>query len=224
MASFTTRVTFAFVWIVLITRPEWVRADDARAAAFDPTTIDRVDYVMNLDPKLEYPPHKTVMSTSAKAFWVRALARPDAQLQRVTIDTIAKAHRRGMQGLEDLVPTLSNHLQQPDLQPQLVYALAAALIEFDANDQAELLAQRSQENGLTIAPLVEPALARWKSPALAGEWLRRLDDPTTDRLSMLLAIDGLAALGETEATASLRRIVFDEYAPPNVRMSAAHAV
>lgn len=224
MASLTTRVTFAFAWMVLIARPGWVAADDARAAAFDPTTIDRVDYVMNSDPRLQFPPSQTDISSAAKAFWVRALARPDVQLQRVTVDTIAMAHRRGMKDLEDLVPTLVKLLQQPDLPPRLLYALSSALIEFDAKDQAELLARQSQANGLAIASLVEPALARWKSAALAGEWLRRLDDPTTDRLSMLHAIDGLAAVGETEGTASLLRIVFDEYAQPNVRMSAARAV
>jgi HEAT repeat protein len=224
MASLTTRVTVAFAWMILIARPGWVAADDARVAAFDPTAIDRVDYVMNLDPELGFPPHRTIISTAAKAFWVRALARNDVQLQRVTIDTIVLAHRRGMKDLEDLVPKLSDHLQQPNLHPQLLYALCAALIEFDAKDQAELLAKRSQANGLAIASLVEPALARWQSPALAGQWLRRLDDPTTDRLPMLHAIDGLAALGETKATASLLRIIFDQYAPPNVRMSAARAV
>ncbi len=224
MASFTTRLTFAFACCVLLAQPTWVAAQTPGEAAFDANSIDRVDLVMYLDPKLDYPPPVMVISGEPKSLWVRALARPDAQLQRVTVDTIALAHRRGMKGLEDLVPTLTELLQQPDLHPQLRHALTAALIEFDAKDQAEFLAQLSQAGELGIASLVEPALARWGSPALVDAWLERLDDPTTDRLSRIRAIEGLAALEKTESTDSLLRIVQDQYVPPNVRMSAARAI
>src|SRR5262249_36013426 len=72
--------------------------------------------------------------------------------------------------------------------------------------------------------LIEPALARWDYRPAREMWLQRLDDPETPSWSLVLAIRGLATLGEAKAVDHLRAIVLSATASGQLRVEAARAL
>ncbi len=204
-------------------------------ALADDSSIQQVDLLMYHDPKLPEIPTELFVSPEPIPLWMKALSRSDEQLQRVTVDTIALAHRRGMKGLEVAIPKLLELLDQSDGSSDVLRAATAALIELDARDQAERLVAFSGQQDASIAAVVEPALARWKSPVMVDTWadrLRREVDPSAakvplpgnSRASLIHAIEGVAALRHAQSADDLRQLVLGERFSPAIRLSAARAL
>ncbi len=207
--------------IAMAGAPSRLFADDSQT---DKTRLRRIDWLMFLDPAFEHPEPVVVISNAPKSLWMQAIARPDAQLQRVAIDTLAIAHARGMKGLDESTTILLELLSDPQLDVEVQRAVVHALIEFDTRDQADLLADFAARHGESIAVLVEPALARWKSPAMVDRWIGRLAAPAASRRSLILAIEGLGALEVAEASVPLADLVSDELVSTRVRMAAARSL
>jgi len=75
-----------------------------------------------------------------------------------------------------------------------------------------------------MSELVEPALARWDYKPIREVWLRRVSGPTGVRRRLLvLAIRGLAEVGEAEAAPGLLELAIGRDVAPEVRMEAARA-
>ena len=117
----------ASVLIAALPAPTVLLADENRSES----SIDQVDSVMYLDPALSFPTSGVVISSKPIPLWLEALARSDAQLQRITIDTFSIAHRRGMKGIEQVIPKLVQLLDEPELDTNVQSAVIKALIEFD---------------------------------------------------------------------------------------------
>lgn len=186
-------------------------------------SIDQVDEVMFADPGFESTLPVVEISSRPIELWLKALDRSDTDLLRVTIDTISIAHQRGMAGLDAAKQPLVELLRQTDLDAEVRRAAVKAIIELGAKDQAELLAEVSIQHGVSIALLVEPALAQWKSTAMAERWLQRLSDPGIGRQSLIHAIEGLGAIDQKDASSRLLQFVNDRSLPNGVRMAAARA-
>lgn len=208
---------------ILLTSPVFdsnrLTADDN----FAPVAIEQVDEVMFVDPEFARIPPIIAISNEPIALWLKALARPDADLQRMTLDTICIAHQRGMDGIDVTISPIVELLGQPELESEVRRSAVKTLIQISGKDQAEMLAKLSLQHGLAIAFLVDPALAQWKSTALADHWMERMKDTGIGRQSLIDAINGLGAIEKIEASERLLEIVDDRLLPVGIRMAAARS-
>ena len=65
----------------------------------------RPDFEMDRDPEIYVPVR--VLSERQKALWQEALARPEADMQRMAADAIARAHAAGFPEMTTLVSPIS---------------------------------------------------------------------------------------------------------------------
>ena len=132
-----------------------------------------VDQLQQLDPLVKLPEKVATFSKKLLPLWEQALDRPDAEPRRLAIDTIRLAQSRGMEGLEVTVPRLTKALVE-ETDPQLRRAAAGALVALDASSAATELAAVAKQDGLLLARLVDPALARWDHLPSRDGWLARI--------------------------------------------------
>ena len=182
-----------------------------------------VDQLQQLDPLVKLPPEVAAFSKKLLPLWEQALDRPDAEPRRLAIDAIRLARSRGMEGLEVTVPRLTKALVE-ETDPQLRRAAAGALVALDASSAATELATVVEQDGLLLARLVDPALARWDHLPSRDGWLARIEDPATPAGLLLLAIDALGTVREPRAATTLAKIVTDRDCPPEIRLAAARAL
>jgi HEAT repeat protein len=182
-----------------------------------------VDQAQQLDPLVKLPPEMATFSKRLLPLWEQALDRPDVEPRRMAIDTIRLAKGRGMEGLEVTVPRLTKALVE-EIDPQLRRAAAGALVALDASSAAAELAAAAERDGLLLARIAEPALARWDHLPSREGWLARLEDPAAPAGLRLLAIEALGAVREPRAAATLGKLVADRDLPPEVRLAAAKAL
>jgi len=183
-----------------------------------------VDVARHEDPKIEQPSTVTVFSPKLKPLWLQALRGPEVDLRRQAAQTIALAHQRGMPDLADTAAPLEQTLDATDEHPVVVLAAAQALIAIDAREAAPRLFEHAMSDGLEMAQLVEPALARWNYRPIRKVWLERLSAPKTPRRMLMLAIRGLSTVGEVKAEPRLRELAFARHGPSDVRLEAARAL
>src|SRR5579884_594426 len=96
----------------------------AVAGAFEPV----IDAPMYADPALPVGREIKVFPEKAKDLWARALDRPEVDLRCRAADAVARAHRRGVRGLETTVGPLLAALDRPDQDPTVRVAVARALV------------------------------------------------------------------------------------------------
>lgn len=201
------------------------------AVAFDYQTVfDAYPIGIYSEPALgRRQPSEKYFAAGLKELWSNALERPDAELRRMVIDTLASAHRRGVKDLVDTRSKLIEILNEPDQEVQVIRAIAATLVAFDSKQDAPVLGQLAIQHGSSVASIVEPAIAKWKSPVLRDEWIHRIADQTDNQTSTLLAINGLAQLGadtikRADIRGPLQNTVLGSRRPIGLRMAAAKAI
>ncbi len=182
------------------------------------------DLEMYDDPALIPLEYRERFPDGLTQLWLKALQRPDAELQRLVIDSIAIAHRRGVSGTKETVPRLLALLAKPNQSLDVSRAALAALIAMDAKEQAASMAAVAVKQGPTFSQIVEPALADWKSPVMKHVWLQRITAASASQTMMIYAIDGLAALRESAAADQLTMLLLGKGQRPPVRIAAARAL
>jgi len=201
----------------------------AGAVAADAVEI-AVDQAEQLDPLVKIPVETAAFSPQLLPLWEQAIDRPDVEPRRLAIDTLTLAAKRGMTGLDAMVPRLEK-LLATDAEPQVRRAAAGALVALDASPAAAALAAAADRDGLLVSLQVEPALARWDHAPQRDVWLSRLEaearqpgsDPARRGLT-LLAIDGLGAVREPRAAGPLETLVTDRDGGADIRLAAARAL
>ncbi len=187
--------------------------------------FDDYDLAMYDRPNLRSEvPGEVKYADGLATLWARALDRPDAELQRLVIDTLAVAHQRGIDGIDEFEPRLVEIAKSPDTSPDVLRAVVRTLIVFDAKDQASLLAELARKHGVSIGQIVEPALARWQSPVMEEDWLSRVSGPSGATSMVTIAMDGLAALQSEKASEPLQKLVRNIGTPSQLRLAAARAL
>jgi HEAT repeat protein len=179
---------------------------------------------MYKDPDLPTPHMEHVFPEKAKGLWLKALERPEADMKCKAAEAIALAHRRGVKGMETTADALVAALDQMDQDPAVRLAVARALIELDAKDAAPSLFKHAAAGPAELREIVEPALARWDYRPTRADWLARLRDAATPQRSLVLAIQGLAAVREADAADRLLELVRSDRTPGPVRLEAARAL
>jgi HEAT repeat protein len=182
-----------------------------------------IDQPMHRNPQLGKVIWRKTFSERLKPLWRQALERPEAELRRVGADTVAIAVQRGMSGLEEMEQPLLAILES-DQDPVVRRAAAHALIAIDARGTASRLYSAAQSDGMALALIVEPALARWKYPEIQESWLGRLQQEDAEKNMLLLAIEGLGSVGEPRAVDRLITLLDDRLRSPEIRLAAARAL
>jgi HEAT repeat protein len=190
------------------------------AARADETDLDSPMYQ---DPALPAARVVTV-AVGARDLWLRALARPEAEMKCRATQAIVLAHGRGVKGLAATVPPLRAELDRPGQHPTVRLVVAQALITLDARDTAPSLLREAQAGDSDLRNLVEPALARWDYRPARAVWLARLRAPEASQRDLILAVQALAAVGEKQAADSLLELVLSGRAAGPVRLEAAAAL
>lgn len=225
MASHSPRLSIASWLAIGLSIASIVCVSTADAQEPDSnSSFQRIEFVMYSDPAFEVRGFPIEISNEAIPLWVDAMSRPDSLLQRVAIDTIAVAHRRGMKGIDVTVPKLVELLDQAKLAPEVRYAAVNAIVELDARDHAEMLVRLAEKHGGELSALVESALTRWQSPLMVENWIRRVNDTGAGHRSLVLAIAGLGALAEKDASEVLLGIANDTSLAPTLRITAARSL
>jgi HEAT repeat protein len=181
------------------------------------------DFEFDKDPEIHVPAPVTVYSDRLGPLWLKALARPEADMQRMAADAIGRAHAAGFPNLKDAVPNLVAVLTAPACHPTVRLAAARALVLLDAKESAPQLAECAQKYVADLRQLVEPALARWNYEPYREIWRARLTKDGAWRRDVILAIRCLEMCQDTSQVPVLLKIVHDPLRRPDVRLEAAQA-
>src|SRR5262245_3028700 len=192
----------------------------ALSAALARAEDGAIDSVMYRSPELPMPRIVRTFPGGLTELWLKALESPEADVQSRAALSIAQAHDRGMQGLGRTVPALVRELDRPDQHPTVQMAAARALVVLDAKDSAASLFRIASAADGDLRDIIEPALAKWDYGPARADWLSRLEKPPYRR-GTILAIRGLATVGEQKAVTRLRELALSSEVPATVRLEAA---
>jgi HEAT repeat protein len=179
---------------------------------------------MYKSPELPIRYVERVFPEGALALWLKALARPEVDMKCQAAEAVTKAHQRGVKGLEITVAPLRAALDQPDQHPTARLAIVEALITLEARETAPSLFQQVQPGTSILREKIEPVLARWDYRPAREVWLARLREPATPQRNLILAIQGLATVRETQAIERLRELALGDRIPGPIRLEAARAL
>lgn len=178
-----------------------------------------------LPNELQFPavPVNVGFNPGQKSLWVQAVSQPEADLQLEAAQAIARAHAEGIPNFEDTAPVLAELLGLEATDQVVRLAAAQSLIVLNHRESAPLLSRHAAD-GLDFALLIEPALADWNDSSMRTVWLSRLESRTASPGLIKLAIQAAAKTELVEATPYLRKLVFDRFSAPHLRLEAAKAL
>lgn len=184
------------------------------------------EYDLSMYVRPEIPVGESIVEYPAglKELWFKALDRPHAELQRMVIDTLAIAHRRGVEGLTAAQPRLLELSKDPNQDIAVLRSIAQTLVVMEAREHADTLAELALQHGASIGQIVEPALAQWKSTELQQAWLERVTKANSSQTMMTLAINGLGMLDSTEATEPIKKLLYNTGESLALRLAAARVL
>lgn len=183
----------------------------------------RVDFLTDSDPEIRVPEPVPYVHPEMKTLWLTALQRPEADMQRMAAESIARAKQIGILELTEAVPRLEEILIAEGSHPAARFAVARALIALDSRTSGEKLWGAAQAHGADLRHLVETAIAGWNVASARQEWLKRLDRTDTRLRDLHLAIQGLGQVRDSAALPRLLEMVHDPLRDPATRLEAAAA-
>ena len=183
----------------------------------------RPEFAMDYDPVLKSPEPLKVFVETYQPLWLKALARPEADMQRRVAETIADAHVYGFPKLDEAKPLLIKIVSADDTHPAARFAAAHALIVFADERSADTLFKASQKYGADLRQLIEPALAKWRFAPIVNVWRKRLEAKDTRLRDLVLAIHGMAEVGDQSAVPSLLAMLHDPLRAGAIRLEAARS-
>lgn len=181
-----------------------------------------VDSPMFRDPVIRVADLRKTFHPRLVELWLIALNRPEAEMRAEAARAITAAHQQGMTGLGVAVEPLRRELDKPGQHPDVRLAVARALSALDAKAAAESLLNLSRDH-VDLREVADPALARWDHPAARAEWLSRVREEPFRR-GQVLAVQSLAAVGETKAVPRLRELLSAPALSPASRLEVARAM
>lgn len=192
--------------------------------AADPNVDPEVEWARASDPAVELLPPRVEWSPRLEAIWLKALLHDESDLRREAADAIARAHRLGMPGSDELIEGLMKVLESTDEHPIARTAAARALVELDARRAASLLADNARRGPIELSLSVEPTLAQWDFEPAREIWLERLTNPSTPPARLQLALESLGQVSDPRAIPELKRLAMAESTNAMTRLAAAKAL
>lgn len=114
-------------------------------------------------------------------------------------------------------------LSTPDANEQVQLSLVSAAIKLaDASNAPELWEKLRDHNA--SRRLIEPALVKWKSPVALADWRKRLSEADASLSSLIVAIEGIAALGNEQDLAVLETLLRSDRTGTPLKVVVARAM
>lgn len=179
------------------------------------------EYRMFKDPEFERPDFITTYADRLSAVWVDVLNRPEADLQRMAGESIARGHKLGVPGLAAAIPRLGELIVADSTHPSARVAAARALVSLDARDAAGTLATAAGKYSGDVRQICERALGDWKYEPIRETWRERLTATGVRHRDLVLAIRGLGLSGDPQTLPRLLELAHGTLNPPEVRLEAA---
>jgi HEAT repeat protein len=200
----------------------WRGATAAEPAAAEDRRL-RPEFAMYHDPEFPRPTIERRLNPNLVSLWREALARPEADMQRLAAQALAESGRDGFLGLDECQADLLEVATADDTHPMARFAAADALIVLEARPTAAALFEISRSGGMPLRMIVEPALARWDFEPVRAVWRARLGDADAGRRDLLLAIEGLGRVRDPQSLPGLMEIVRSITRRPDIRLAAAQS-
>jgi HEAT repeat protein len=181
------------------------------------------DFLMDSDPEFQLPAPIEDFNPEMAALWIKALNRPEIDMQRMAAETIARAHKHGIPDLNKAIPRLEEILLADSSHPAARYAAAHALVVLESRNSSAKLFEASQVFGSDLRQLIEPTLADWNVGAAKARWIERLGAPEVRPRDVILAIRGLGQFHEQSVLPELLSMASDVARTPAIRLEAATA-
>lgn len=162
-----------------------------------------------------------VLDAAFSNLWREALKHPETDLRQELISSIEQVHRAGDNQSQHLETVRG--LIQDDNHPTLNIAIASFLVAVNDKTSADLLFKMIRPGQIEISQIVEPALARWSYSPAIELWKKRLNAEGVRRTHLILAINGLAKVDDSESLERLLELATDFYEKPSVRLAAARS-
>lgn len=182
------------------------------------------EWVMYQDPRLPAPTVEVQFPPGLAELWSEALESPVREMRRRAAAAILRAQSLGMTGLEVTVPALAQLAESAGQDSVLRATAVRALVALDARQTIVALSESLDGRDLSLAEVLEPALADWKDASMADVWRARLQDTAGLHRLRVLAIRGLTALEDASVLPQLRELVLDHRTPMPIRWEAALAL
>lgn len=136
---------------------------------------------------------------------------------------IRHADHERLEGREAALEAMLQRLQSNIDNRQVRLALAAAAIAVSDVSHADALWDRLSQDAST-RPLIERALAEWKSPQAIELWRERLSDPSASLRDLQLAIVGIGATGDEQDGPALESLLRSDRLPTPLKIVAARGL
>ena len=177
-------------------------------------------FLMDQEPEERPAPAEFVLDPGLLPLWRKALSHPESELKRQAAEAVAKLKRLDHDEADAAVPELLSVLIDDQVHPAARHAAAHALIVLDQREVAQSLFAVSQQGNKDLRQLVEPALAKWDFEEIKPVWRRRIENGTTPRRDLILAIQGLGQVGDAEALPGLMALTMELENPADIRLAA----
>ena len=193
----------------------------------DPMTLPRI---MEQDPQFVELKPEVVFSRRLVPVWVDALRAKNVHVQRQAAESLAIASLRGLGPLDPSHDTLLEMISQPELHRKVRVACAKAIVAMDLKAaEPDFVGLMKSAVDDELQYIIQPALAKWQSDAAREHWLELLQasrdsDQTIAISRRVLAVHGLASLGEKSIVEELAGIVTNPSAPFRYRNPCAAAL
>ena len=186
--------------------------------------FDKLPMRMHLEPHLIPPENREKLDPRYVPLFERTLRDvDDDELLETAALSLARVAHGKMQDIDTTTDILLKHLEShPNLRVR--FACARALANADSTSAAAALLALDAEADDSQRLWMDPALARWKYAPAADVWKKRLTDDSQTAVAVSLACEGLAALGDSQASVSLRSVLNNRRLFYEKRHAAAKAL
>ncbi len=186
--------------------------------------FSRLPMRMFLEPHLIPPRSFRELDSRFVPFFDKTLreADDDELLETAALSLARVAHEK-LQDTSGSADILLKHLES-HANLRVRFACARALVNADATQSATAILQLNEHADDSQRLWIDPALARWKVTAAGDIWKQRLAAGSETTVSVTLACDGLAALGDEQASDLLRSVLHDDLLAFEKRRAAASAL
>lgn len=180
--------------------------------------------------------HRWEIEPDLGAVWLPPTTKPIVVLhpepfaseqRQVVLDeaqlAIRYAHHEQLEGREAALDAMLQRLQSNIDNRQVRLALAGAAIALADASHADALWDRLSQDVAT-RPLIERALAEWKSPQAIELWRERLSDPTASLRDLHLAAAGIGATGDDQDGPALENLLRNDRLPIPLKIVVARGL
>jgi len=200
-----------------------------------PATAGPVDAYGLMHPDIDWPmydnPHFDSLVVQYKfnpklsGLWLKALARPESELQFRAAEAIKLAYEMGMNELpEKVIEPLIKALNETDRQPIVHRAVVEALASLDARHAAPALLAANQRGDREVVLLSDAVLAAWDDAAARTVWRQRIAAADVQVFLKMSAIQSLGIVKDQAAVEILLNLVEDMSQVQSIRISAAQSL